>query len=117
MSSKLPLMILQALVILFCSSAAYSADAAGDWPCWRGPNHDGKSAKPRRKEPRQEANPARGHWVYAIGRKGRILEIGPLVGLDSRSSRRHRWFAVCRLGPALVAPFLRALAQPRVSVR
>ena len=44
MSSKLPLVILPALAILFCSSAAYSADAAGDWPCWRGPNHDGKSA-------------------------------------------------------------------------
>jgi outer membrane protein assembly factor BamB len=44
MSSRLPLMMLPVLAILVCSPAAYSADAAGDWPCWRGPNHDGKSA-------------------------------------------------------------------------
>ena len=44
MNAKLPLMILPALAIFVGSSAAHGADATGDWPCWRGPNHDGKSA-------------------------------------------------------------------------
>jgi len=41
-NSKLPLTLL-ALAISTSVCPALAADAPADWPCWRGPNHDGKS--------------------------------------------------------------------------